>query len=161
RYGYRVDGPYEPEQGLRFNPNKVLIDPYAKALAGTVDWEQPVFGYVLGGEDEDLAIDERDAAAGGARGGRRDPEYGWAGDELLRIPLNRSIIYEVHIKGFTARHPDVPQELRGTYAGLTSKQALDHLKRLGVTAVELLPSHAFLDDKHLLDQGLRNYWGYN
>ncbi|HEY7032105.1 MAG TPA: glycogen debranching protein GlgX [Thermomicrobiales bacterium] len=161
RYGYRVDGPYDPEQGVRFNPNKVLIDPYAKALAGTVDWDQPVFGYPLGGEDEDLAIEERDDAAGVPKGVVIDPEFDWEGDELLRIPLNRSIIYEVHVKGFTARHPGVPEKLRGTYAGLSSQPALDHLKRLGITAVELLPSHAFVDDKHLLDRGLRNYWGYN
>jgi glycogen operon protein len=161
RYGYRVDGPYDPEQGLRFNPSKVLIDPYAKAIAGTVDWEQPVFGYVLGGEDEDLAVDTGDDAAGVPKGVVIDPSFDWEDDQLLRIPLNRSIIYEVHVKGFTARHPDVPEHLRGTYAGLTSQPALDHLKRLGVTAVELLPIHAFLDDKHLLDKGLRNYWGYN
>jgi isoamylase len=161
RYGYRVDGAYEPERGLRFNPSKVLIDPYAKAIAGSVDWQQPVFGYVLGGGDEDFAIDEGDDASGVPKGVVIDQSFDWEGDQLLRIPLNRSIIYEVHVKGFTARHPDVPEDLRGTYAGLTSKPALDHLKRLGVTAVELLPIHAFLDDKHLLDRGLRNYWGYN
>jgi isoamylase len=161
RYGYRVEGPYDPEQGLRFNARKLLLDPYAKAVAGTVDWETPVFGYVLGGEEEDLAIDEGDDACGVPKGVVIDPAFDWEGDQALRIPLNRSIIYEVHVKGFTERHPDVPPELRGTYAGLTSPPALDHLKRLGVTAVELLPIHAFVDDKYLLDRGLRNYWGYN
>jgi isoamylase len=161
RYGYRVDGPYAPDQGLRFNPNKLLIDPYAKAIAGILDWEQPVFGYVLGGEEEDLTADERDDAAGVPKGIVVASDFDWEGDEPPRNPLNRSIIYEVHVKGFTALHPDVPEHLRGTYAGLAAPPALDHLKRLGITAVELLPVHAFLDDKHLLDRGLRNYWGYN
>src|SRR5215217_2038171 len=161
RYGYRVEGPYEPVNGLRFNGNKVLIDPYAKALAGTVDWSQPVFGYTLGSEEEDLSFDEGDDSTGVPKGVVIDPTFDWEGDQLLRIPLNRSLIYEVHVKGFTARHPGVPEELRGTYAGLASPPALEHLKRLGVTAVELLPIHAFSDDKHLLDMGLRNYWGYN
>jgi glycogen operon protein len=161
RYGYRVEGPYEPEQGLRFNPSKVLIDPYAKAIAGSVDWTEPVFGYVLGGPDEDLAIDRGDDASGVPKCVVIDPAFDWGDDQPLRTPLNRSIIYEVHVRGFTARHAGVPEELRGTYAGLTAEPALDHLKRLGVTAVELLPIHAFLDDKHLLERGLRNYWGYN
>ena len=160
-YGYRVTGPYAPEDGARFNPSKVLIDPYAKAIAGSFDWDQPLFGYVLGGDDEDLAIDDRDDAHGVPKSVVIDDAFDWEGDHLPRIPLNRSIIYEVHVKGFTARHPGIKEHLRGTYAGLTSDAALEHLTRLGITAVELLPVHAFVDDKHLLDRGLRNYWGYN
>ncbi len=161
RYGYRVDGPYEPEQGRRFNRHKLLLDPYAKAIAGRVDWDAPVFGYPLGADDGDLAFDQHDDAWGVPKGVVIDPSFDWAGDELPRTPLNRSIIYELHVKGFTARHPAVPTELRGTYAGLASDAAIEHLTRLGVTAVELLPVHAFLDDKILLDRGLHNYWGYN
>ncbi len=161
RYGYRISGPYDPENGLRFNPHKVLLDPYAKAVAGVVDWDQRVFGYALGDEDADLTIDESDDAAGVPKGVVIDPEFDWSDDEAPRTPLNRSIIYEVHVKGFTARHPDVPEHLRGTYAGLVTPPALKHLTDLGVTAVELLPVHAFPDDSHLLDKGLSNYWGYN
>ncbi len=161
RYGYRVSGPFDPENGLRFNPHKVLLDPYAKAVAGVVNWDAPVFGYPLGDEDADLTIDESDDAAGVPKGVVIDPEFDWGNDEAPRTPLNRSIIYEVHVKGFTAQHPDVPEEVRGTYAGLVSPSALKHLTDLGVTAVELLPVHAFPDDSHLLEQGLSNYWGYN
>ena len=161
RYGYRVSGPHDPESGLRFNPHKVLLDPYAKAVAGAVDWDAPVFGYTLGDEDADLTFDESDDAAGVPKGVVIDPEFDWGDDEAPRTPLNRSIIYEVHVKGFTARHPEVPEHLRGTYAGLVSPPALKHLTDLGVTAVELLPVHAFPDDSHLLEKGLTNYWGYN
>ncbi|HEY8445635.1 MAG TPA: glycogen debranching protein GlgX [Thermomicrobiales bacterium] len=161
RYGYRVHGDYDPLSGKRFNPAKLLIDPYAKAISGEVDWEAPVFGYPLGSDEEDLERDERDDAWGVPKGVVIDPAFDWGDDAPPRTPLNQSIIYEVHVKGFTKRHPEVPKELRGTYAGLVSEPALEHLRKLGVTAVELLPVHAFLDDKHLLDRGLRNYWGYN
>ncbi|GAC1448287.1 MAG: glycogen debranching protein GlgX [Ktedonobacterales bacterium] len=160
-YGYRVGGPYEPAAGLRFNPAKLLIDPYARALTGTVNWEAPVFGYQLGHEEADLSLDDRDDAWGVPKGVVLDPTFDWEGDQPPQIPWHQSIIYEVHVKGFTARHPDVPPALRGTYAGLASPAVLDYLRQLGITAVELLPVHAFLDDNLLLERGLRNYWGYN
>jgi isoamylase len=160
-YGYRVDAPFAPDEGHRFNPSKLLIDPYAKALAGSVDWESPVFGYPVGHADADLARDERDSSAGVPKGIVIDPSFDWGDDAPPRTPLDQSIIYETHVKGFTARHPDVPPELRGTYAGLATEPAIAHLRGLGITAVELLPVHEFPDDKHLLDKGLRNYWGYN
>ena len=160
-YGYRVHGPFEPEAGQRFNSAKLLVDPYAKALAGTVDWNAPVFGYPLGHEERDLARDDRDDAWGIPKGVVIDSKFDWEGDERLRTPWHESIIYEAHVKGLTVRHPDVPKKLRGTYAGLAWPAVIDHFHQLGVTAVELLPVHAFLDDKILLDRGLRNYWGYN
>jgi len=160
-YGYRVDGPFEPESGHRFNPAKLLIDPYARALAGQVNWEAPVFSYQLGHEQGDLALDSQDDAWGIPKGVVIDPSFDWEGDRLLRLPWNQSIIYETHVKGLTIRHPDVPAELRGTYAGLGCPAITDYLTKLGITAVELLPIHAFLDDKRLLDRGLHNYWGYN
>jgi isoamylase len=160
-YGYRVYGAYEPEAGLRFNPAKLLIDPYARALAGTVNWDAPVFGYQLGHKNADLSFDDRDDAWGVPKGIVVDPGFDWEGDRRLNTPWHQSIIYETHVKGITARHPDVPEELRGTYAGLACPPVLEYLRRLGITAVELMPVHAFLDDKLLLDKGLRNYWGYN
>ncbi|MBX6364113.1 MAG: glycogen debranching protein GlgX [Gemmatimonadetes bacterium] len=160
-YGYRVHGPYEPELGLRFNPAKLLIDPYAKAIAGAVDWTAPVFGYPLGNPREDLCRDDSDDAWGMPKGVVVDGTFDWQGDHPPRTPWHQTIIYEVHVKGFTRLHPDVPEELRGTYAGLASPPMIDYLQRLGVTAVELLPVHEFLDEKELVDRGLRNYWGYN
>src|SRR5690606_1680254 len=160
-YGYRVDGPYEPGSGLRFNPNKLLIDPYARALYGEVDWSQPVFSYPLGHPDEDLAFDEGDDAPGVPKGVVIANDFDWEGDRPPRTPWHRTIIYETHVRGLTMRHPDVPRRLRGTYAGLASPHILDYLTSLGVTAVELLPVHAFPDDSYLLEKGLRNYWGYN
>ncbi len=161
RYGYRVHGDYDPASGRRFNPAKLLIDPYAKAISGSVNWDAPVFGYPLGNDEEDLVADDQDDAWGVPKGVVIDPSFDWGDDSPPRIPLHQSVIYEVHVKGFTQCHPDVPPALRGTYAGLVSEPALEHLRALGVTAVELLPVHAFVDDKHLLDRGLRNYWGYN
>jgi isoamylase len=161
RYGYRVDGPFEPEQGHRFNRHKLLIDPYARALDGEIDWSAPVFGYPSDAPDQDLVMDERDNAAGIPKGVVIDAAFDWGDDALLRTPLHRSVIYELHVKGFTARHPDIPPEERGTYAALASQPSLDYLTRLGVTAVELQPIHVFLKDKVLLDRGLTNYWGYN
>jgi glycogen operon protein len=160
-YGYRVHGPYDPSQGLRFNPAKLLIDPYALAIANAVDWKQANFPYQLGHPDEDSAKDESDNAQGMPKGIVVTPYFDWEQDRAPKIPLNDSIIYEVHVKGFTQLHPDVPEELRGTYAGLASRAAITYLKKLGVTAVELMPVHDFLDDKRLVDMGLRNYWGYN
>ena len=160
-YGYRVHGPYEPEAGHRFNPAKLLIDPYAKALSGTVHWSDAMFGYRVGDPAADLARDDRNNAANVPKCVVIDQAFTWGGDQLLRIPWDRTVIYEGHIKGFTAQHPDVPEELRGTYAGLATPAAIDYLKALGVTAVEVLPAHHFVREKHLHDRGLTNYWGYN
>jgi len=160
-YGYRIRGPHKPEEGLRFNPSKLLIDPYAKAICGSVNWKAPVFGYRIGDKDADLSRDDRDDAWGKPKCVVIDPSFDWEGDRPPRRAWNDSIIYEVHVKGFTARHPRVPVEQRGTYAGLVSQPAMDYIKSLGITAVELLPVHDFLDDKRLVDMGLRNYWGYN
>jgi len=157
-YGYRLHGPYQPDQGLRFNPAKLLIDPYARALCGQVDWAQPVFAYQFGRED---LTDDRDSAAGIPKGVVVEPYFDWDGDRPPRTPWHRSVIYEVHVKGFTARHPELPPELRGTYAGLGSDLVIAYLQQLGVTAVELLPVHAHVDDEFLARQGLKNYWGYS
>jgi isoamylase len=160
RYGYRVDGPWDPEAGHRFNRAKLLIDPYARALTGTVDWNAPVFGYPLGSGD-DLVRDDHADAWGVPKGIVIDGAFPWGDDRSPNTPLHNSVIYELHVKGFTARHPDLPPDLRGTYAGLAAPPVIAYLKDLGITAVELLPVHAFLDDRHLLEKGLRNYWGYN
>jgi len=160
-YGYRVHGLYEPESGHRFNPAKVLYDPYAKAIVGTMDWSEALFGYRIGDPKADLSFDDRDNAASIPKCVVVDQAFTWGGDQLLRTPWDRTVIYELHVHGFTARHPDVPKELRGTYAGLATPAAIDHLQQLGVTAVELLPVHHFIRDKHLIDRGLTNYWGYN
>jgi len=158
RYGYRVHGPWDPSHGLRCNPNKLLLDPYAKAIDGEVDWDQACFGYVFG--DEESRNDD-DSAAHVPKSVVHNPYFDWGTDRPPGTPLHETIVYEVHVKGFTARHPDVPEALRGTYAGLAHPAAIDHLLQLGVTAVELLPVHQFVHDAHLLDRGLRNYWGYN
>jgi len=160
-YGYRVHGLHDPEAGHRFNPAKVLNDPYAKAIAGTIDWSNELFGYRIGDPKADLSIDDRDNAASIPKCVVVDQAFTWGGDHLLRTPWDRTVIYELHVHGFTARHPDVPKELRGTYAGLATPAAIEHLQHLGVTAVELLPVHHFIRDKHLIDRGLTNYWGYN
>jgi glycogen operon protein len=161
RYGYRVHGPWAPDDGHRFNPAKLLLDPYAKAIDGSLCWSDSLFAYTVGHPDADLARDDRDSAAGMPKSVVIDPAFTWGADRSPRIPWNESLIYEVHVKGFTARHPDVPKALRGTYAGLSSPAAIDYLKDLGITAVELMPIHQFVPDKHLVDRGLTNYWGYN
>ncbi|MBW3630851.1 MAG: glycogen debranching protein GlgX [Gemmatimonadetes bacterium] len=158
-YGYRVHGPYEPTRGARFNPNKLLIDPYARALRGVVDWKAPVFGYKLG--EDDTTFDDRDSSWGVPKGVVIDPSFDWEGDRAPAVRWKDTIIYETHVKGLTMKHPGVPEKLRGTYAGLASEAAIAQLLDLGVTAVELLPIHSFLDDNYLLEKGLRNYWGYN
>jgi len=160
-YGYRVHGPYEPEAGHRFNPSKLLIDPYAKALTGIIKWSDAMFGYRVGDPAEDLSYDERNNAGNIPKCVVIDQAFTWGGDTLLETPWDKTVIYEVHVKGLTMRHPDVPKELRGTYAGLASPPIIEYLQRLGVTAVELLPIHHFLTDKHLYDRGVTNYWGYN
>jgi isoamylase len=160
-YGYRVHGPYEPEAGHRFNPNKLLLDPYARAHAGKLTWNPAVFGYQMESGD-DLTFDDRDSAAFVPKCVVVDPNFDWHGEPGRQaVPWDHTVIYETHVKGFTQRHPDVPEKLRGTYAGLGTPAAIKHIKSLGVTSVELLPIHTFIDDSQLLDKGLRNYWGYN
>jgi isoamylase len=163
RYGYRVHGPHAPEQGMRFNPNKLLIDPYAKAIDGAVDWKAAnTLPYTpTGGEDDDLQFDEADDAAAIPGSVVVDASFDWGEDRLLGHRWSNTIIYETHVKGFTMNHPDVPEELRGTYAGLASAPAIDYLSGLGVTAVELLPVHHIADESFLVDRGLSNYWGYS
>jgi isoamylase len=166
RYGYRVVGPYAPESGHRFNGAKLLLDPYAKAIDGAIRWSDAIFGYPIGGPEADLAKDERDSAGGIPKSVVIDPSFDWggqapAGERPARKPWDGGAIYELHVKGMTARHPDVAPELRGTYAGLATPPIIDYLKTLGIAMVELMPVHHFLDDRHLLERGLRNYWGYN
>jgi glycogen operon protein len=162
RYGYRVHGPYDPEQGLRFNPDKLLLDPYAVAIDGTVDWHGPtLLPYVAGEEGDDRMRDETDSAAAMPKCVVIDRDYDWDGDQQPRRPWNETVIYEAHVKGISMRHPDVPEELRGTYAGLATQPVIDHLVGLGVTAVELLPVHHFVDESFLVEEGLTNYWGYS
>jgi glycogen operon protein len=160
RYGFRVHGPYDPSGGHRFNSSKLLIDPYAKAIEGAVRWELAnVLPYVPGGDD--LEPDDEDSAPAIPRALVVDGTFDWEGDEHPRRPWNQTVIYEVHVKGFTKRHPAVPEHLRGTYAGLASDEAIAHLKDLGVTAVELLPVHHIADESFLAERGLTNYWGYS
>ena len=161
RYGYRVHGPSDPANGHRFNSAKLLLDPYAKAIDGTLRWDDTLFGYTIGHPHADLSRDDRDSAASLPKCVVIDPAFTWGEDRPLRIPWNETIIYEMHVKGFTARHPDVPKALRGTYAGLACPAVIEYLRSLGITAVELLPTHQFVADKHLVDRGLTNYWGYN
>ncbi len=160
-YGYRVHGPYEPDAGLRFNPNKLLLDPYAKAIGRALTWADELFAYPLGHELGDLAFDDRDSAAFAPLAAVIDNTFDWSGERRPRIEAHDTIIYEAHVRGMTMRHPDVPEALRGTYAGMASAPVIEHLKKLGITAIELMPVHYFLDDRHLIDQGRRNYWGYN
>jgi glycogen operon protein len=160
-YGLRVHGPYAPEQGHRCNPNKLLVDPYAKAVWGKVDWQQPVFGYKLGDEHADQSFDERDSAEGAPKSVIVNDAFDWGEDRPPEIPWRQTVIYETHVRGFTQLHPEIPEELRGTYGGLAHPQAIRHLTELGVTAVELLPVHEFTDDGYLVDKSLSNYWGYS
>ncbi len=160
-YGYRVHGPYQPEEGHRFNPNKLLLDPYARHIDGSVRWSDALFGYTVGSKREDLSFDRRDSARGMPKCKVIDPAFTWGEDRRPRVPWNDMIIYETHVRGFTMRHPEVPPAMRGTYAGLSSAPAIEYLKRLGVTTVELMPVHAFVDDRYLVERGLANYWGYN
>ncbi len=160
-YGYRVHGPWDPARGLRFNPAKLLIDPYAKAVSGHIDWQKPIFPYRFGGDNADLNIDRRDSASGMPKSVVVSPYFDWEQDYSPRTPLANSIIYEMHVRGFSMLNERISKDLRGTYAGLASSPALKYLKQLGVTAVELMPVHHFVHDKVLVDRGLRNYWGYN
>ncbi len=159
-YGYRFHGPWAPEEGHRFNPSKVLLDPYAKAIARPVDWHDSNFGYDITGGD-DLVRDETDNAAYAPLAAVLDSAFTWGNDHPPRTRWERTVIYEAHVRGMTQLHPGVPEALRGSYLGLASRPVIDHLKSLGITAVELMPVHHFVDDRHLLDKGLTNYWGYN
>ncbi|MUN62369.1 glycogen debranching protein GlgX [Kocuria sediminis] len=158
RYGYRVHGPWNPAAGQRCNPSKLLLDPYAKAIAGEFDWAQPLFSYNFGEED---SLNEEDSAPHMAMGVVINPFFNWEGDRTPRTPYHKSVIYEAHVKGLTQQHPDVPEEQRGTYAGVAHPAVIAHLQKLGVTAIELMPVHQFVQDSTLLEKGLRNYWGYN
>jgi isoamylase len=160
-YAYRVDGPYEPAQGHRFNPNKLLLDPYAKAITGPVRWNDTVYGYEIGHPDEDLSFDARDSAGAMPKCVVIDQAFTWGEDRRPQTPWHRTVIYETHVKGLTKRHPAIPPEIRGTYLALAHDPILEHLHSLGVTAVELLPVHQFVDDRQLVERGLSNYWGYN
>ncbi|MDQ3997902.1 MAG: alpha-amylase family glycosyl hydrolase, partial [Gemmatimonadota bacterium] len=160
-YGYRVHGPYDPAKGQRFNPAKLLIDPYAKAITGSIKWSNALFAYKVGGSKEDLEPTTDNDAAGIPKSVVIDSAFTWHGDRPLNVPWNRTIIYECHVKGMTMLHPEVPDHLRGTYLGLCSDPLVEHFVSLGVTALELLPVHQFVVDRHLAERGLTNYWGYN
>jgi len=160
-YGYRVHGPYDPGRGHRFNPNKLLLDPYAKAISGTIKWDDSLYGYTIGDPNEDLSFDERDSAGGMPKSVVVDSAFTWGDDRKPRTPWNRTVIYECHVRGMTMRHPDLPEGIRGTYLALAHDPIIDHLLSLGVTSVELMPVHQFVADRRLVDTGLTNYWGYN
>ena len=160
-YGYKIDGPYEPSNGHRFNPHKLLIDPYAKAVSGLVHWNDDLFGYTVGHEDADLSFDVRDSSAAMPKSVVVDPSFTWQDDRPPRTPWNRTVIYETHVRGMTVQHSSVPAELRGTYLGLASDAIVDHLLGLGVTAIELMPVHHFVSDRSLEVRGLTDYWGYD
>ena len=160
-YGFRVHGPYEPENGHRYNPHKLLIDPYAKAISGVINWHHSLFGYDFNAENTDLSFSDSNGAAYIPKAVVIDPSYDWEGDKLPRTSYHNSIIYELHVKGFTMRHPEIPEEIRGTYAALGHPVTIKYLKSLGITAVELMPVHQFVNDHHLQEKGLSNFWGYN
>jgi len=160
-YGYRVHGPYEPAQGYRFNPNKLLLDPYARELVGKLKWHPACFGYTLGHKQGDLSFDTRDSAPYVPKSVVVDPGFDWRHIGKPLVPWDRMVIYETHVRGFTRQHPDVYEEQRGTFAGMCAPSVLKYIKSLGITSVELMPVHAFINDQHLLENGLTNYWGYN
>jgi glycogen operon protein len=160
-YGYRVHGPYEPRAGHRFNPNKLLLDPYALAYHGEIHWHDATFGYRVGNQRQDLSFDRRDSAFVMPKCVVVDPAVTWGNDIRPRVPWAETIIYEAHVKGMTALREDIPSQLRGTFGGLADPAVIDHLVKLGVTVIELMPCQAFFDDRHLIERGLKNYWGYN
>src|SRR5215210_5128628 len=160
-YGFRVHGPYEPEQGHRFNPHKIVLDPYARAVGRALVWDDANFGYEIGHADADMSFDTRDNAAFAPLAAVIDPAFTWGDDRAPRTPWHKTLIYELHVIGFTKLMAEVPEKLRGTYAGLASEAAIRHLLDLNVTAVEIMPVHHHVDDRHLLEKGLCNYWGYN
>ncbi len=161
RYGYRVFGPYEPSRGHRFNGHKLLIDPYAKSLSGALRWSDAHFGYRIGAPRADLSFDRRDNASGMPKSVVVDTAFTWSDDRPPRTPWRDTVIYEMHVRGFTMQYPGVPAPMRGTFLALSSPAVVDYLQRLGISAVELLPIHAFVDDRMLVEKRLRNYWGYN
>jgi len=158
-YGYRVHGPYAPEEGHRFNPNKLLLDPYARELKGEIVWDDALHGYTIG--EDDLSFDERDSAPFMPKGVVADPAFDWDTDRALRTRWQDTVIYEGHVRGLTMLHPDIPQDLRGTFQGLASDPIIEHLHKIGATTIELLPVHAFANDRYLVEKGLSNYWGYS
>ncbi|RYZ24470.1 MAG: glycogen debranching enzyme GlgX [Chitinophagaceae bacterium] len=160
-YGFRVDGPYEPQAGHRFNKNKLLLDPYAKAISGTIQWHDALFAYKVGHRDSDLSFSKTDSANYIPKSVVVDPAFDWEDDRPLRIPYHKSIIYEAHVKGLTYRHPEIPEAIRGTYAAIGHPAMIRYLRDLGITAIELMPVHHFVNDRFLYDRGLTNYWGYN
>ncbi len=160
-YGYRVHGPYDPEEGLRFNPNKLLVDPYAKAIVRSLTWDDSLFGYQLNAKNQDESFDSRDSAPYAPLCAVIDPAFSWGDDRPPKTPWHQTVIYEAHIKGMTMLHPDIPDALRGTYAGMVTEPVIRHLKELGITAVELMPVHHWINEKFLDSKGLTNYWGYN
>ena len=160
-YGYRVYGPYEPQNGHRFNPNKLLIDPYAKALSGRVEWHNSIFSYEMSHPEEDLSFSEEDSAPYIPKAVVIDPSFDWENDKAPKIPYHKSIIYEAHVKGLTQLHPGIPEEIRGTYSAIAHPVIIQYLKDLGITAIELMPVHQFVNDGFLREKGLTNYWGYN
>ncbi|MGQ0544246.1 MAG: glycogen debranching protein GlgX, partial [Betaproteobacteria bacterium] len=161
-YGYRVHGSYEPEAGQRFNPSKLLLDPYARAHIGALKWDPAVFGYRLDDEKADLSFDERDSASFVPKCVVVDPDFDWKREKVWRpVPWDRTIVYETHVRGYTRLHPKVPERERGTFRGLAHQDVIGYIKALGITTVELLPVHTFIDDDFLLKKGLKNYWGYN
>ncbi|RIJ42311.1 glycogen debranching protein GlgX [Pontibacter oryzae] len=160
-YGYRVHGPYEPSCGHRFNPYKLLLDPYAKAISGTIEWHDALFGYKMGHPDEDLSFSKQDSAPYIPKSVVIDPSFDWEGDRSPNVPYHKTIIYETHVKGFTKMHPEIPEGIRGTYAALAHPVTIKYLQDLGITAIELMPIHHFITDRHLADRNLTNYWGYN
>ena len=160
-YGYRVYGPYQPEDGHRFNPHKLLLDPYAKQILGELRWSDAHFGYRIGHKHADLSFDQRDNAFAMPKAVVADTAFSWGDDRPPRIPWHNTVIMEAHVRGLTMRHPDIPPQLRGSYAAIAMPPIVEHLQRIGITALELMPVHAFIDERHLVDKGLRNYWGYN
>ena len=160
-YGFRVHGPYQPGSGHRFNPNKLLIDPYAKAIAGRINWNDAVFGYEIGHPEEDLSFSILDSGPYVSKSVVIDHRFDWEGDKPLKLPYNKTVIYEAHVKGFTYLHPEIPENVRGTYAGISHPVTINYLRELGITAIELMPVHHFTNDRNLIDKGLTNYWGYN
>jgi isoamylase len=160
-YGFRVDGPFDPQNGHRFNPNKLLLDPYAKAVSGTIEWSDALFGYEMGHPDQDLSYNAEDSAPFIPKSVVINAEFDWEDDKLPNIPYRNMVIYEAHVKGFTKLYPGIPEEIRGTYAALGHPETINYLKRLGVSTIELMPVHQSVSDRNLQDIGLTNYWGYN
>ena len=160
-YGYRVHGPYDPKNGHRFNSSKIVMDPYSKAIGRPLKWSDEMFGYTLGDPAQDLSCDTRSNAAYAPLSAVIDPSFAWGNDRSPKIPWHKTLIYETHVKGLTKLHPEIPKEIRGTFAALTLDPVIRHLKSLGVTAIELMPVHHHIDDRHLVERGLTNFWGYN